>query len=270
MPTVALAGNQFRRAVTINIDQRKSMRLREGFVNRVSRPRGMLLRATLLQPVKPVAMPLAIDQVEPAVMVYVVPEIRKAGITKIPVAVPLPLVVIRVDLLKPAVRRQDVRLAVAIDVSHADPMPVLLTTAEMVHPRLVLAEVNPEHTGAIVVRQGNIRLAVPIDVGKGAAFGVEAVRDPLTLPHGAGCCGLRSRVLVPPQTILDPTRRNQVGQAIMIDIDDPLSAIRDELLVRANQTELMLLPCTTRRPRVLIPIGATQQILKAISIHVEQ
>ena len=43
--------------------------------------------------------------------------------------------------------------------------------------RLVLAEVNPEHTGAVVVGESEIGFAIAIDVEEGATLSVKAVGD---------------------------------------------------------------------------------------------
>ncbi len=100
--------------------------MREGLVDGVANPVGMGGGAGLLEPVETVAVALTVDEVEFAVVVDVVAEDGKAGVAEVPVAVPLPLVVVGVDLLEPAVGGEDVGFAVAVDVGDADAVAVLL------------------------------------------------------------------------------------------------------------------------------------------------
>ncbi len=140
-------------------------------------------RAGLFEPVEAVAVALAVDQVELAVVVDVVAEDGKAGVAELPVPVPLPLVVVGVDLLEPAVGGEHVGFAVAVDVGDADAVAVLLAAAEVMDARLVFAEVDPEDAGAVVVGESDVGLAVAVDVAERAALGVEAVGDLFRLPH---------------------------------------------------------------------------------------
>ena len=148
------------------------MRLREGFVDGVADPEGLVSGAGLFEPVEPVAVALSVDQIHLAVVVDVVAENGKAGVAEVPVAVPLPLVVVGVDLLEPSMGGEDVSLAVAVDVGDADAVAVLLLVAKVMDARLVFAEVDPEDAGAVVVGDGEVRLAVSVDVEEGAAFGI--------------------------------------------------------------------------------------------------
>src|SRR5579884_732129 len=93
---------------------------------------------SLLQPVEAIAVPLSINQVQLAVMVYVIAKNRKTRIAQVPVAMPFPLVFVRVDLLKPSMCGENVRFAIAIDVRNTDAVAVLLASAQMMHGRLVL------------------------------------------------------------------------------------------------------------------------------------
>src|ERR1700760_4594927 len=115
--------------------------------------------ACLFKPIEAIAMTLTIDEVKLAIVVHVIAKNGEAGIADVPVAVPRPLVVIGVDLLEPSVGCEDVGLAVPIDVGDADAVAILGAATEMMNARLVLAEVNPEDTGAVVVREREIRLA---------------------------------------------------------------------------------------------------------------
>jgi hypothetical protein len=56
----------------------------------------------------------------------------------------------------------------------------------------------------------------------------------------------------------------------VVDVDDPLPTIVDELIVGADGTELMLLPLSTLGGGIFIPVGAAQQVKKAIAVHVEE
>jgi hypothetical protein len=81
--------------------------------------------AGLLEPVEAVAVTLAVDEVELAIVVHVVAEDGEAGVAEVPIPVPLPLVVVGVDVLEPAMRSEDVGFAIAVDVGDADAVAVL-------------------------------------------------------------------------------------------------------------------------------------------------
>src|SRR6201996_6356235 len=161
----------------------------------------MIGGARLLQPVEAVTVSLAIDEVELAVMVYVVAEDGEAGISDIPVAVPRPLVVVGIDLLEPPVRREHIGLAIAVDVGDADAVTVLLAPTEMMDTRLVLAEIDPQDTVAVVVCESEVGLAVAIDVREGTALRVIAVGNLFGLPCRAPRGGLCSGIAIPPEAI---------------------------------------------------------------------
>ena len=161
-------------------------------------------------------------------------------------------------LLEPAVGREDVGFAVAVDVGDADAVAVLLAVAEVVDAGLVLTEVDPEDAGVVVVGEGEVGFAVAVDVGEGAAFGVEAVGDLFGLPHGAGGGGFGTGVAIPPEAVGDPAGGDEIGQAVVVDVDDPLAAVVDEFVVDADGAELMLLPLSALGAGVLVPVGSAE------------
>src|SRR5271170_4351318 len=120
------------------------MRLRKGLVDGVADPERLVSSSGLLEPVESVAVALAVDEVHLAVMVNVVAEDGEAGVTDIPVAMPLPLVVVGVDLLEPSVSGEHVGFAVAVDVGDADAVAILLLASEMMDAGLVFAEIDPD------------------------------------------------------------------------------------------------------------------------------
>lgn len=136
MATVAFTGQQLRFAVPIEIDQLQCMDLRVGFIDDMPHPKPVRSVALLLKPIEAVAMPLAVDDVGLAIVIYVVAEDGKSGIAQLPVRVPLPFVAIGVDLLEPAVGRQNVRFAVAVHIGDANAVAVLRLPAQMVNVRL--------------------------------------------------------------------------------------------------------------------------------------
>ncbi len=77
-------------------------------------------------------MALAVEDVHLAIVVDVVAEDGEAGVAELPVGMPLPLVVVGVDVFKPAVGSEDVGFAVAVDVGDADAVAVLLFADYMV------------------------------------------------------------------------------------------------------------------------------------------
>ncbi len=194
----------------------------------------------------------------------------KPASPRCPVSVPYPLVVIGVDLFEPAVGCKDVSLAVAVDVGDADAVTVLLAASEMVDAWLVGAEVDPDDTGTVVVGEGEVGFAIAVDVCEGATLGVVAVGDLFGLPQGAGGGGLGAGIAVPPEAVRDPAGGDEVGQAIVVDVDNPLPAVADELIVDADGAELMLLPFSAVCAGVLVPIGTAENIDEAIVVHVEE
>src|SRR5437764_7544920 len=122
------------------------MRLRKRFVDGVAYPLAQRWCASLFEPVQTIAMALTIDQIQFAIVVHVVAKDRKAGVAEFPLPMPLPFVVVGIDLLKPAVRREHVRFAIAVDVGDADAVAILFSAAQVVNPRLVFTKVGPQDT----------------------------------------------------------------------------------------------------------------------------
>ena len=205
-------------------------------------------------------MALAVDEIELAIVVHVIAEDGKASVAEVPVPMPYPLVVIGVDLFEPAVGREDVGFAVAVDVGDADAVTVLFAASEVVDARFVGAEVDPDNAGTVVVSKGEVRLAIAVDVGEGATLSVVAVGDLLGLPQGAGGGGLGAGVAIPPEAVGDPSGGDEIGQAIVVDVDDPLPAVADELVMDADSAELMLLPLSAVCARVLVPVGTAENV----------
>src|ERR1700733_6322867 len=91
------------------------------------------------------------DDLHLAVPIHVVADDRESGFLQIPIAVPLPFVMIGVDIFEPAVRREQIYFAVAVDVRHADAMAVLVMAARVVNLGLGAREVHPNDSRAAVV-----------------------------------------------------------------------------------------------------------------------
>ena len=120
----------------------------------------------------------------------------------------------------------------------------------------------------VVVGEGDVGLAVAVDVGHDAAFGVVAVGDEVALPHGGGGGGFAG-VLVPPEAVADPSGGDYVGVAVVVDVDGPLAAVGDELVVDAYGAVLVLLPIAALCAGVLVPVGSAEDVGEAIVVHVE-
>src|SRR5690242_4273846 len=99
-------------------------------------------------------MAAAVNHVGFSVVVHVITDNRKSGLAEFPVSVPVPLVLIGVDIPEPAKRRQEVVFAVAIDVRDPDAMAVLLRSAGFVDFRLRARKIDPNHAGSSVVTEG--------------------------------------------------------------------------------------------------------------------
>ena len=129
-------------------------------------------------------------------------------------------------------------------------------------------EVDPEDAGVVVVGEGDVGFAVAVDVGHDAAFGVVTVGDEVLLPHGGGGGGFAG-VLVPPEAVGDPAGGDDVRVAVVVDVDGPLAAVGDELVVDADGAVLMLFPVAALCAGVLVPIGSAEDVGEAVVVHVE-
>ncbi len=118
--------------------------------------------------------------------------------------------------------------------------------------------------------EGEIGFAVAVDVGECAAFGVEAVGDLFGLPHLACGDGLWAGVAIPPEAVRDPAGGDEIGMAIVIDVDDPFAAVVDELVMDADGAELMLLPLAAVGTGILVPVGSAEDVEEAVAVHVEK
>src|ERR1039458_145892 len=107
MPAAALTPNQRRLAVAIDVGHLERMHLRERFVDGVFDPCAAGATALLFKPVDSIAVALAVDHIHLAVVVHVVADDRKARVLHLPVAMPLPLILVGIDLLEPSVRRKN-------------------------------------------------------------------------------------------------------------------------------------------------------------------
>jgi hypothetical protein len=116
------------------------------------------------------------------------------------------------------------------------------------------------------VRQRHIRLAVAVDVGQRAAFGVIAVGDEVLLPHHARLL----RVLVPPHPVGHPPGRHHIRRAVMIYIDRPFSAVGDEFSHILHCPELVPCPLPAIGSGILIPVRPTQQIREPVTVHIDR
>src|SRR4051812_42253682 len=97
------------------------MNLRKGLIDCVLDP---LTFAALFQPIEAIAVSTAIDDVRFPVVVHVVTNDWKAGLAQLPVIVPLPLVRVRSNVLKPAVGCQQIGLPVSVNVGRTDTVSI--------------------------------------------------------------------------------------------------------------------------------------------------
>ena len=111
-------------------------------------------------------------------------------------------------------------------------------------------------------------MTVAVDVADGSALGVETIGDEVFLPHSARRSGF-TRVLVPPDAVGYPASSDDVGKAVVVDVDGPLTAVGDELAMGADSAELVLFPIAALGSGVLVPIGSAEDIGEAVAVHVE-
>src|SRR5438309_4630989 len=109
MSAVAFSCEEFGLAITIEIDQLEHVYLRKRLVNRVPGP---LPFALLFQPIEAIAVSSPIDDVHFPVVVYVITDDRKPSLSQFPFAMPLPLILVRAKVPKPAVGSQEIHFPV--------------------------------------------------------------------------------------------------------------------------------------------------------------
>src|SRR5262249_55528390 len=95
---------------------------------------------------------------------------------------------------------------------------------------------------------------------------VIAVGDQVLLPFSAGLFG----ILVPPDAVGLPGRRDHVRCAIVVHVDRPLAAVGNKLAHCARLAILMTLPLAAVGAGVLIPVGSTDDVGKSITVHIER
>src|SRR4051812_45191069 len=99
-------------------------------------------------------------------------------------------------------------------------------------------------------------MPITVDVAHRPAFGIVTIRDLMWLPGDAEIL----RIFEPPDSVHHPTGGDHVRRAVMVHIDGPLTAVRDELAKNPHLPELMASPLSTVRAGILVPIGAAQQV----------
>src|ERR1041385_4885191 len=103
--------------------------------------------------------------------------------------------------------------------------------------------------------QCQIRFTIPVDIGHPAALGLDSASYQMPLPQHPRLLG----VLEPPQSVGHPTGRDHVGCSIVIDVDRPLPAIRDEFASDFHSAVLMPLPLDRKSTR-LTPVTPTSRM----------
>src|SRR5579872_730234 len=87
----------------------------------------------------------------------------------------------------------------------------------------------------------------------------------MSLPHHARLF----RVFVPPEPVGHPSDGHDVRRAIVIYVDRPLTAIRNELAGDVHRSPLVPLPIATMRAGVLVPVCSAENIRPSIAVHVD-
>jgi hypothetical protein len=89
--------------------------------------------------------------------------------------------------------------------------------------------------------------------------------DQMSLPHRAGLL----RIFEPPEPVGHPTRGDNVGCAIVIDVHRPLAAIGHKFADDLDRAVLMAFPLSALSTGILIPVSSAHKIRPAVSIHVD-
>src|SRR5579872_219501 len=87
----------------------------------------------------------------------------------------------------------------------------------------------------------------------------------MSLPHHARLF----RVFIPPEPVGYPSDGHDVRRAIMIHVDRPLTAIRNELARDVHRSPLVPLPIATMRAGVLVLVCSAEDIRPSVAVHVD-
>src|SRR5450631_2260597 len=108
----------------------------------------------------------------------------------------------------------------------------------------------------VVVGKSEIGVSVAVDVSYRAALRVVAIRNFVRLPSGTEPL----RIFEPPNSIYHPASSHHIRCAVVVHIDRPLTAIRDELAKNTHFPILMPNPLSSIRAGILVPVRATDEI----------
>ena len=124
MRPVAFSCNEFQSFVTIDVGQHHVVVLRSTLVDSLPFPRSLaLVVACLPEPVQPVAVGVAVDDVRQSVLVHIVRENGDTGATQLELGVKRPLVSKRVLRgFQPSVGDHKIATAVAVDITETKSM----------------------------------------------------------------------------------------------------------------------------------------------------
>lgn len=121
--------------------------------------------SALLEPVQAIAVSATDDDIRLAIVVDVVSQDRKPCFIEVPIGVPPPPIMVRIDVLIPAKRGENVSLTIAVNIGDPNAVTVMFFSCERMYSRLGTGEVDPEGTGVVVMSQSKIWLAVAVDIG---------------------------------------------------------------------------------------------------------
>lgn len=84
-------------------------------------------------------------------------------------------------------------------------------------------------------------------------------------PHDA----LLLWILIPPETIRDPSRCNDVGRAVVVDVYRPFTAVGDKFSSGTHCAPLVSLPIASVGAGILIPIRTADKVEISIAVHIQ-
>src|SRR2546426_5183676 len=227
----------------------------------------------LLIPENSIAVRGARDEVREAVAVYVF-SVNEPRRSQIELRVKNPAAVARVGRrFKPAFRREDVRATVAIDVARPDAVPIALRAHFVFHPLGLGAgasEFVPCERGFFVaeLRQDLLRFAGIQEVNQKRELhrvtGLDDGLAPGSLPA--------AWILVPGETIGEPSGCYQVGITVSVDVDGQVAEIVNVILAVVQGAKLMFDPlrsCSRRPGRaLLVPVLARNDVELSVLVEV--
>src|SRR5438552_18246530 len=176
---------------------------------------------------------------------------------------------------------ENVCLSIAVDISHADAVTVLVMSADVMDRGFGSRKTNPKEALSSVVRGNKLHLTVAVDITLHNTFRLLGVAYEVGFPYLAQS----ARVFEPPHSVVLPRGGHQIQSAIVIHVNCELTVIWHEFsperLIsylgdfggsawekRCEIAKFVALPLSPYEAGVLVPVCSAGDVRFAVAIHV--